>query len=96
MQCCYCVCVCVFVSVRTGHRTVPLPEVEQCIRSADAGGEGRPAAAQQLRGEAVLPQIHQLRQPVVRHTHTHPVVSERFLFLGVCRLRLRDVITLIT
>lgn len=62
---------CNAVSVWTGHGTVPLPEVEQCVRSADAGGEGRPAAAQQLRGETVLPQIHQLRQPVVRHTHSH-------------------------
>lgn len=86
------------VSVWTGHGTVPLPEVEQCVRSADAGGEGRPATAQQLRGETVLPQIHQLRQPVVRHTHTHTWPRshcdlQRFLFLRVCWLSRGDVIT---
>lgn len=84
------------VSVWTGHGTVPLPEVEQCVRSADAGGEGRPATAQQLWGETVLPQIHQLRQPVVRHTHTWPRSHcdlQRFLFLRVCWLGRGDVIT---
>lgn len=54
------------VSVWAGHRAVSLPKVEQCVWPADPGGEGRPAATQQLGGEALLPQIHLLCQRVVR------------------------------
>lgn len=41
--------------------------MEQRVRSADPGGERRPAAAQQLGGETFLPQIHLLRQRMVRN-----------------------------
>lgn len=65
---------CVSVPVRAGHRPLPLPQVEQRVRPADSGGEGRPAAAQQLRGETLLPQVHLLCQRVVsaelKHVHS--------------------------
>lgn len=61
----------VYVSVRAGHWTVSLPEMEQRVRPADSGGQRRPAAAQQLRREALLPQIHLLCQRVVRNQQ-HP------------------------
>lgn len=55
-------------SVRAGHRPLPVPQVEQCVRSADPGGEGRPSPTQQLRGETVFSQIHQLCQSMVSST----------------------------
>lgn len=54
--------------VRTRHRTVPVSEVEQRLRSADSGGERRSATAQQLGGETLLPQIHLLCQRMVRNS----------------------------
>lgn len=40
--------------VRAGHRALPIPQVEQRVRSADAGGEGRPTSTKQLGGETVF------------------------------------------
>lgn len=59
------------LSVRTRHRTVPVSEVEQRVWSADSGGARWPAAAQQLGGEALLPQIYLLCQRVVRNFLKH-------------------------
>lgn len=64
-QLCLMLCVCLCDPVWAGHRPLPLPQVEQRVWPTDSGGEGRPAAAQQLRGETLLPQVHLLCQRVV-------------------------------